>query len=208
MPYSGEYELVDGEHELVESTSSRKIRKAWSEWWGFHPTSKALTQNYSCQKELQEQKQRRAWWKWGPVNGSRWGPAWGKAPRPYTTTEAMKCSQKGAYYDCTRMTQKATVRVRCRYLHSTNGQKLLIPLVQWGKSWKKLRRRATLYEDKQSHLTWISKTSLTLSHQSGKIYKLTWCPKHTYSRGLPGLGLVREDAPNPQETGGHRQSLG
>jgi hypothetical protein len=28
MPYSGEYELVDGEHELVESTSSRKIRKA------------------------------------------------------------------------------------------------------------------------------------------------------------------------------------
>ena len=49
---------------------------------------------------------------------------------------------------------------------------------------------------------------LTLSHQSGKIYKLTWCPKHTYSRGLPGLGLVREDAPNPQETGGHRQSLG
>ena len=159
-------------------------------------------------KRTSRTKTEKTWWKWGPVKGSRWGPAWGKAPRPYTTTEAMKCSQKGAYYDCTRMTQKATGRVRCRYLHPTNGQKLLIPLVQWGKSWKKLRRRATLYEDKQSHLTWISKTSLTLSHQSGKIYKLTWCPKHTYSRGLPGLGLVREDAPNPQETGGHRQSLG
>ena len=32
--------------------------------------------------------------------------------------------------------------------------------------------------------------------------------KKKYSRGLPGLGLVREDAPNPQETGSQRQSLG
>jgi hypothetical protein len=26
-----------------------------------------------------------------------------------------------------------------------------------------------------------------------------------YSRGLPGLGLVREDVPNPEETGGPRE---
>jgi hypothetical protein len=41
-------------------------------------------------------------------------------------------------------TQQAAERVRCRYLHPTNGQKLLIPVVELGESWKKLRRRATL----------------------------------------------------------------
>jgi len=29
-----------------------------------------------------------------------------------------------------------------------------------------------------------------------------------YSRGLPGLGSVRADAPNPQETGGPREFRG
>jgi hypothetical protein len=33
-------------------------------------------------------------------------------------------------------------------------------------------------------------------------------PQHTYSRGLPGLGSVREDAPNPQETGGPKEFRG
>ena len=40
--------------------------------------------------------------------------------------------------------QQAAKRVRCRYLHPTNGQKLLTPVVELGKSWKKLRMRATL----------------------------------------------------------------
>jgi hypothetical protein len=35
-------------------------------------------------------------------------------------------------------------RVRCRYLHPTNGQKLVTSVVELGKSWKKLRRRVTL----------------------------------------------------------------
>jgi hypothetical protein len=39
---------------------------------------------------------------------------------------------------------KAAERVRCRYLHPTNGQKLLPPVVELGNSWKKLSRRATL----------------------------------------------------------------
>jgi hypothetical protein len=42
------------------------------------------------------------------------------------------------------MTQQAAERVRCRYLHPTNEQKLLTPVAELGKSWKKLRRRATL----------------------------------------------------------------
>ena len=29
-------------------------------------------------------------------------------------------------------------------------------------------------------------------------------PQHTYNKGLLGLGSVREDTPNPQETGGPR----
>jgi hypothetical protein len=41
-------------------------------------------------------------------------------------------------------TQQAAERVRCRYLHPTNGEKLLAPEVELGKCWKKLRRRVTL----------------------------------------------------------------
>jgi hypothetical protein len=37
--------------------------------------------------------------------------------------------------------------VRCRYLQPNNGQKLLTPMAELKKSWKKLRRRATLQED-------------------------------------------------------------
>jgi hypothetical protein len=33
-------------------------------------------------------------------------------------------------------------------------------------------------------------------------------PKHTYSRGLPGLCSFRDDAPNPQETRGPREFRG
>jgi hypothetical protein len=36
-------------------------------------------------------------------------------------------------------------RVRCRYLHPTNRLKLLNPVVELGKGWKKLRRRVILY---------------------------------------------------------------
>jgi hypothetical protein len=41
-------------------------------------------------------------------------------------------------------TQQAAERVRGRYLHPTNGQKLLTPVVELGKGWKKQRRRLTL----------------------------------------------------------------
>ena len=33
-------------------------------------------------------------------------------------------------------------------------------------------------------------------------------PQHTYSRGLPGLDSVKENAPNPEETGSLRQFRG
>jgi hypothetical protein len=40
--------------------------------------------------------------------------------------------------------QQAAERIRCRYLHPTSGQKLLTPVLESGKGWKKLRRRVTL----------------------------------------------------------------
>jgi hypothetical protein len=42
-----------------------------------------------------------------------------------------------------REAQQAAERVRCRYLHPYNGQKLVTPVVELEKSWKKLRRRVT-----------------------------------------------------------------
>jgi hypothetical protein len=38
-------------------------------------------------------------------------------------------------------TQQAVERVRCRYLHPANVQKLLTPVVGFVKDWKKLRMR-------------------------------------------------------------------
>jgi hypothetical protein len=65
-------------------------------------------------------------------------------------------------------TQQASESVRFRNLHPTNGQKLLLtPVVEVGKTWKKLRRSTILSEDQQSQLTWIPEISQTLDHQPG-----------------------------------------
>jgi hypothetical protein len=40
-----------------------------------------------------------------------------------------------------RKTQQAAERVICRYLHPTNV--MLTPVVELGKSWKKVKRRVT-----------------------------------------------------------------
>jgi hypothetical protein len=56
----------------------------------------------------------------------------------------MVYSQKGPIMIALRKTQKAAERVRCRYLHPTDEQKLLTPVVKLGESWNKLRRRETL----------------------------------------------------------------
>ena len=36
----------------------------------------------------------------GQATGPKWDPAQEEAPRPDTITEAVECSQKGAYHDC------------------------------------------------------------------------------------------------------------
>jgi hypothetical protein len=47
--------------------------------------------------------------------------------------------KKGLIMTVIWKTQQAAERVRCRYLHPINGQKLLNPVVEFGKSWKKMR---------------------------------------------------------------------
>jgi hypothetical protein len=43
-----------------------------------------------------------------------------------------------------RKTQQAAQRLRGRYLHPINGQKLLTLVVALGESWKKLRKKETM----------------------------------------------------------------
>ena len=68
------------------------------------------------------------------MTGPKWDPAQGEVPKPDTITEAMEHSQKWTYNMTVLLkTHPATRRVRCRYLHPTNGQKQLIPVVELGK---------------------------------------------------------------------------
>ena len=103
-------------------------------------------------------------------------------------------------------TQQAAERVRCRYLYPTNGQKEAADPCCWIRdSWKKLRRRAILWEDHQSQLIWTPEISQTLDHRTDSIYQLIWGPQYMYNRGLLDLFSFRDDAPNSQETGGLRE---
>jgi hypothetical protein len=65
-----------------------------------------------------------------------------------------------------------------------------------------------LQKNRQSQLTWSPEISQKLDHQPDSIQQLIWGLQHIYSRGLPGLGSSREDAPNPQETGDPREFRG
>jgi hypothetical protein len=86
----------------------------------------------------------------------------GRPQDPTLLLRLWSTHKKGPIMSALWKTQQAAERVRCRYLHPTNGQKLLTPVVELGKIWKKLRRRATLKEDQQSQLTWTPKISQTL----------------------------------------------
>jgi hypothetical protein len=63
-------------------------------------------------------------------NSPKVGSSSRESPRPDTITETMESSHKRTRHDSTQKTQKAAERVRCRYLHPTNGQKMLTPVVE------------------------------------------------------------------------------
>jgi hypothetical protein len=46
----------------------------------------------------------------------------------------MESSKNGAIMTALQKTQQAAERDRCRYLHPTNGQKLVTPVVKLGKA--------------------------------------------------------------------------
>jgi hypothetical protein len=60
----------------------------------------------------------------------------------------------------------------------------------------------------QFHLNWTPDISQILKHQPGSIHQVLWGPNTKQNRELPGLSLVREDTPNPQESGGPREFRG
>jgi hypothetical protein len=66
-----------------------------------------------------------------PATGPKWHSAQGEIPRSDTITEAMEISQKGTV---PRKTQQKAERVKGRYLHPTNGEKQLTPVVELGKA--------------------------------------------------------------------------
>jgi hypothetical protein len=70
-----------------------------------------------------------------PATGPKCDPAQRKAPKPFTITDIMECTQKGTYNDCP-LKDPTSRWVRCRYLHPTNGQKLMTSVVELGKIWK------------------------------------------------------------------------
>jgi hypothetical protein len=78
--------------------------------------------------------------------------------------------KKGPIMTALWKTQQAAERVRYRYLHPTNGQKQLTPVVEL-----KLREKVT----QQSQLIWTPEISQTLDHQPGSIHQLIWGPQHT-----------------------------
>jgi hypothetical protein len=76
-------------------------------------------------------KRREAWRKEGPAIGPKWDPAQGEISKPEIITEAMVIglTKKRPIMTALWKTQHAVERVKCRYLHPTNGQKLMTPVV-------------------------------------------------------------------------------
>ena len=95
--------------------------------------------------------------------------------RPQSLTLLLRlwcANKKGPNMIALQKTQQAAERIRCRYLHPTNGQKLLTLVAELGKSWKKLRRRATLGGPAVS-TNMDPVISETLGHQPGSVHQLT-----------------------------------
>jgi hypothetical protein len=60
-------------------------------------------------------------------------PKWGSSSGGLTLLLMLWCAYKqGPFMTAVRKAQQAAGRVRCRYLHLTNGQKLVTPLVELG----------------------------------------------------------------------------
>jgi hypothetical protein len=76
----------------------------------------------------------RSLWKRRSSNRPKVGdPAQGRSQGLTLLLRLWNTHKKGPSMTAFQKTQQAAERVRCRYLHPTNGQKLLIPVVELGK---------------------------------------------------------------------------
>jgi hypothetical protein len=131
-----------GERELVESTSSRKSEHQL-EGWGWHPTVKIWLKIVPVRKNCRKNN-----WKQLEEKEVQWQVQIGIQLRGRSQGLTLLLLLWCAYKKVSITTapwkaQQASEKVRCSYLQPTNGQKLMTPAVEFGKSWKKLMRKAT-----------------------------------------------------------------
>ena len=164
-----------------------------------------LTHNCSWLKELHVLKWRGSWGKEGPVTGPKRDPAHGEVPRRDTITEAMECSQKGIYHDSTLEDPTS----------SWKSQRQIVVPNQWTEAddpccW--IRERLKEAEEEGDPVggpaVSINLDLRDLSDIGPPNRQHTPADQHTYSRELPVLCSLRDDAPNPQVTGGPREFRG
>jgi hypothetical protein len=131
MSYSGARELVD-------PSFSKKTGHQVKDGVAI-PQLKILTQNCSSLKEMQDKNeateekkvQRQAQ---SVIQLKGW-------PQVLTLLQKLWNDHKtGPIMTALQKHQQLAEKVRCRYLHPTNGVKLVITVVELGESWKKLRR--------------------------------------------------------------------
>jgi hypothetical protein len=111
--------------------------------------------------------------------------------------------------DAPQEAEQSPERVRCRYFHQTNGQKQVTPVLNWrksGRSWVGVWPNG---KTRSLNWPWTLRSLRSLRHwatnQAGCTNWYEAPDRHIYSRGLPGLASVKEDAPNIQETWGPRE---
>lgn len=136
---------------LVHLSFPQEDRES-SEGWSSYPTAKALTHISSCLKEMQEWKWRGAEEKEVKQKAQSEIQLKGRRQDLKPLLKLWSFHKKGCIMVAPQKTQQAAERVRCSYVHPTSEQKLLTPLVELEKSWRKRRRWVTLEEDQQSQL--------------------------------------------------------
>jgi hypothetical protein len=159
----------------------------------------------SCLKELQGRNWRGAWGKEGPLTGPKWDPTQGKVPKPDTITEAIEHSQKETYHDFPSEDPTSNWK----------SEMQICALNQWAEAadpsdWVRERLKEAVEEGNPvgEVAVLINLDSRNISNTGPPKRQHTPAdrrPQYTYSRGLLGYCSFRDDAPNPQETGGPRE---
>jgi hypothetical protein len=143
------------------------------------------------------------------ATGPNWDQTQWEASRPHRITEATVCSQKETYCDCPLRDPTSNWKSQMQ-LFSPN---------QWSKAgdpcgW--IREKLEEAEEESDPIggpaVSINLDPRDLSDTGPQSKQHTPAgmrpPQHIYSRGLPGLGSIRDNAPNPQETGAPREFRG